>query len=196
MMTMRVDRRRYRKSARRSNSMNFSVTEDQADKKVWSASSSTSSTGYSRNIRRGTYHSRYPDPNYSSPWDDSIAPMPTRIIRASATRKSNLFNNSSSSSSSLVDNNNNTEDVGESGLSEDQNHNKKITEESNLLYINLIATSVEMGPMSFSVVKDSDTSMLLDHNNKKQDKEQQRVSMPGFKRSGSSTYFRPKKLGL
>ncbi|KAL3636460.1 hypothetical protein CASFOL_021007 [Castilleja foliolosa] len=83
----------------------------------------------------------------------------------------------------------------------------------------------EMGPMFFSV-KDSDTSMLghkkkqkqektameeemenlrkvqerrakerNERERKKRAKEQQRVSMPGLK-SGSSTYLRPKKLGL
>lgn len=83
----------------------------------------------------------------------------------------------------------------------------------------------EMGPMFFSV-KDSDTSMLehkkkqkqektameeemenlrklqegeeretKEREKKKRAKEQQQVSMPGLKR-GSSTYLRPKKLGL
>ncbi|KAL2519699.1 RNA helicase family protein [Abeliophyllum distichum] len=83
----------------------------------------------------------------------------------------------------------------------------------------------ELGPMFFSV-KDSDTSMLehkkkqkqektameeemenlrkvqedkeretKEREKKKRNKEQQQVSMPGLKR-GSSTYLRPKKLGL
>ncbi|KAL2528540.1 RNA helicase family protein [Forsythia ovata] len=83
----------------------------------------------------------------------------------------------------------------------------------------------ELGPMFFSV-KDSDMSMLehkmkqkqektameeemenlrkvqedkeretKEREKKKRDKEQQQVSMPGLKR-GSSTYLRPKKLGL